>query len=163
MYPAIGCAPLKSLVTVSYYIVYLPEGGGSRTLTIFKSVRSGVTTSPCTALRTCGYVYVIYNVYCYSSEDRFENEDQMETVIKDVEMFMTRNKQGLALNFTNLSRSGFWLKLRSFLVAHVLLIRARLEPKTKEESKHLDKTTCFFSSSDSFLKFSKLPTLYVSG
>lgn len=47
--PAIGSAPLKSVVTVSYYIVYLPEGGGSRTLTIFKSARSGATTSPCVA------------------------------------------------------------------------------------------------------------------
>lgn len=47
--PAIGCVPLKSLVTVSYYIVYLPEGGGSRTLTIFKSARSGATAGPCTA------------------------------------------------------------------------------------------------------------------
>lgn len=47
--PAIGCAPLKSVVTVSYYIVYLPEGGGSRTLTIFKSARSGATTSLCIA------------------------------------------------------------------------------------------------------------------
>lgn len=35
--PTIGCAQLKSVVTVSYYIVYLTEGGGSRTLTIFKS------------------------------------------------------------------------------------------------------------------------------
>ncbi len=44
--PAIGCAPLKSVVTVSYYIVYLPEGKGSRSLTVFKSARSGATTSP---------------------------------------------------------------------------------------------------------------------
>ena len=42
---------------------------------------------------------VVYNVYCYSSEDWSENEDQMETVIIDVEMFMTRNKQGLALEY----------------------------------------------------------------
>ncbi len=47
--PAIGCAPLKSVVTVSYYIVYLPEGGCRHTLTIFKSARSGGTTSPCAA------------------------------------------------------------------------------------------------------------------
>lgn len=39
----------------------------------------------------------VYNVYCYSSEDWFENEHQMEKVIIDVEMFMTRNKQRLAL------------------------------------------------------------------
>lgn len=38
--------------------------------------------------------YAVYNVYCYSSEDWFENEDQMDTVIMDVKMFMTRNKQG---------------------------------------------------------------------
>lgn len=43
--------------------------------------------------------YAVYNVYCYSSEDWFGNEDQMEKVIMDVEMFMTRNKQGLALKY----------------------------------------------------------------
>lgn len=43
--------------------------------------------------------YAVYNVYCYSSEDWFANEDQMEGVIVDVEMFMTRNKQGLALKY----------------------------------------------------------------
>lgn len=37
--------------------------------------------------------YVVYNVYCYSSKDWFENEKQMEKVIIDVEMFTTRNKQ----------------------------------------------------------------------
>ncbi len=41
----------------------------------------------------------VHNVYCYSSEDWSENEDQMEKVIMDVEMFMTRNKQGLALKY----------------------------------------------------------------
>lgn len=39
------------------------------------------------------------DVYCYSSEDWFKNEDQMEKVILDVEMFMTRNKQELALKY----------------------------------------------------------------
>lgn len=48
---AIGCAPHKSVVTVSYYIVYLPEGGGSRALTTFKSARSGGTASPHVASR----------------------------------------------------------------------------------------------------------------
>lgn len=38
-----------------------------------------------------------YNVYCYSSEDGLENEGQMEKVIMDAEMFMTRNKQERAL------------------------------------------------------------------
>lgn len=47
--PAIARASLKSLVTVSYYIVYLPKGRGSRTLTVFKSARSGDTTSLCIA------------------------------------------------------------------------------------------------------------------
>lgn len=57
--PAIGCAPLKSVVTVSYYIVYLTEGGGSRTLTIFKSARSGATTGPCLASLRCYVVRFI--------------------------------------------------------------------------------------------------------
>lgn len=47
--PLIGCMPLKSVVTVSYYIVYLPGGGSSRTVTIFKSARSGMATAPCLA------------------------------------------------------------------------------------------------------------------
>lgn len=38
-----GRVPPKSVVTDSYYIVYLCESGGRRTLTIFKS---GATTSP---------------------------------------------------------------------------------------------------------------------
>lgn len=43
--------------------------------------------------------FVVYNVCCYSSEYWFENEDQMEKVIMDTEMFMTRNKQELALKY----------------------------------------------------------------
>ena len=96
--PAIGCASHKSVVTVSYYIVYLPKGGGSRTLTVFKSARSGATTSQ--RIASLGLIRgAVSNVYCYSSEDRSENEDQMEKVIVDVEMFMTRNKQALALKY----------------------------------------------------------------
>lgn len=56
---SIGCAPLKSVVTVSYYIVYLTEGGGSRTLTIFKSAGSGETTGPCLASLRCYVVRFI--------------------------------------------------------------------------------------------------------
>lgn len=44
-------------------------------------------------------LYAVYNACCYSSEDWFENEEQMEKVIMDVEMFMTRNKQRLALKY----------------------------------------------------------------
>lgn len=51
--PATGCASLKSVLTVSYYIVYLPEGGGSCALTTFKSARSRATTSPCLASLSC--------------------------------------------------------------------------------------------------------------
>lgn len=96
--PAIGRASLKSVVTVSYYIVYLPKGRGSRTLTVFKSPSIWrYRKSMHSFFRLIRYA--VYNVYCYSSEDWFENEDQMEKVIVDVEMFMTRNKQGLALKY----------------------------------------------------------------
>lgn len=54
----------------------------------------------------------VYKVHCYSTEDWFENEDQMEKVIMDVEMFMTRNKQGLALKYRKspLFKFHLWLK-----------------------------------------------------
>lgn len=86
---AAGRVPPKSVVTDSYYIVYLRESGGRRTLTIFKS---GATASPhegfSERLRSA-----VYHVYCFSSEDCFENEDQMAKVIIDAEMFMSGNKQ----------------------------------------------------------------------
>lgn len=41
--------------------------------------------------------------FFFSSEDWFENEDQMAKVIIDAEMFMSGNKQMLALEY--LSRS----------------------------------------------------------
>lgn len=93
-------------MTVSYYIVYLPEGGGSRLLTIFKCVQSGATTGS-----TLGLLKllrpVVYNVYCYSSEDWLEDEDQMEKVISDVEMFTTGNKQRLTLKYHKTLPSNF--------------------------------------------------------
>lgn len=57
--PAIGCAPFKSVLTVSYYIVYLPEGRCSCTLTTFKSVQSGATTGPCLASLICSDMWSI--------------------------------------------------------------------------------------------------------
>lgn len=43
--------------------------------------------------------FAVYNVCCYSSKDWFENEDQMGKVTVNAEMFMTWNKQELALKY----------------------------------------------------------------
>lgn len=45
----------------------------------------------------------VYDVYCFSSKDWFENEDQMANVIIDAEMFTIGNKQMLALKYLSCS------------------------------------------------------------
>lgn len=60
----------------------------------------------------------VYNVHCYSTEDWFENEDQLEKVIMDVEMFMTRNKQGLALKYRKSPPFKFHLWLKWHFLLH---------------------------------------------
>lgn len=96
MSPVIGCVPLKSVMTVSYYIVYLPEGSGSQNLTIFKSSRSGATTSPCIApLGRYVTRFVMSTVIPARIAPR--TRSRWRKLSWDVEMFMTRHKQGPAL------------------------------------------------------------------
>lgn len=128
---------LKSVVTVSYYIVYLPEGGGSCTLTIFKSTRSTETTSP--YLASWGW-HAGYNAYCYSSVDWLENEDQMEKVIMDVEMFMTRNKQELALKYHK-SKTLPWNSIWDWNVLSEVLLMLELLMVTGQQMDNVSLTS----------------------
>lgn len=60
----------------------------------------------------------VFNVYCYCSE----NEEHMEKVITDVEMFMTRNKRVLALKYHEKLHSNSISGYISFSFLHMFWI-----------------------------------------